>query len=107
MQLFFAIQFFLVHLAITTGNYLFLNICIATTFFDIHFNGFLIGLGIKSSRFNDFGPFTFDYLLGEGRNFTSPADILFVDHDVPERYIRQLISSGKTVICYVNVVITN
>jgi len=60
-------------------------------------------LSVRNSRFNGSGPFTFDYLLGEDRNFTSSADILFVDHDVQERYIRQLIADGKTVICYVNV----
>lgn len=57
-----------------------------------------------ANRFNASGPFSYDYLLGESRNFTSPAEILFIDHDIQERYIRQMISSGKTVICYVNVV---
>lgn len=49
------------------------------------------------------GPFSFDYLLGEYSNFTSTADVIFVDHDVPERSIRQIISYGKAAICYVNV----
>lgn len=59
---------------------------------------------MKNSRFNGSGPFSFDYLLGADNNFTSTADVLFVDHDVSEQYIRQIIASGKTVICYVNVV---
>jgi len=60
-------------------------------------------LNVENSRFNSSGPFSFDYLLGEDRNFTSTADVLFVDHDVDEQYIRTLIANGKTVICYVNV----
>lgn len=59
---------------------------------------------VKNLRFNGSGPFSFDYLLGEDRNFTSPADVLFVDHDVSQQYIQQIIAIGKTVICYVNVV---
>ncbi|KAJ6649266.1 hypothetical protein Bhyg_04500 [Pseudolycoriella hygida] len=61
------------------------------------------GCCVEAKRFNESGPFSFDYLLGEDRNFTSPADVLFIDHDIPERYIRQIISNGKSVICYVNV----
>lgn len=66
----------------------------------------MLALNVKDSRFTGSGPFSFDYLLGEDGNFTSPADVLFVDHDVSEQYIRQIIASGKTVICYVNVVNT-
>ncbi len=64
----------------------------------------ILAVNVASSRFIGAGPFSFDYLLGEDTNFTSPATVLFVDHDVSEQYIRQLIAGGKTVICYVNVV---
>jgi len=79
MQFSIAIQFLMVFITISSARY------------------------VSNSRFNNSGPFTYDYLLGEGRNFASSADVLFVDHDVQERYIRQIIADGKSVICYVNV----